>query len=485
MTLLLRFVVCHTSIFYPDHLLLKGLYEEDADEQPHAKEPRAGNGLVGPPKGPPSMQGIAIVPKERKDLIVQMKRERQTCRRPPGKPVTLTGKVKSVDGRARTTEATDREVLLTRPVVLLTLVAFAALFGFQLLLSVVPLYADEAGGGSSGAGLTTAVFMLSTVLTQIQMPRILGRYGYRRTLAAGLLFIGIPALFYAYAQTLVPILAVTLVRGVGFGIITVVFAALIVELAPPGRTGEALGLIGVAITVPNIFCNALGLWLVGQFGYGVVFLLGGVAPLLGLGMVAGIRAAAPQEKGEGAGFFAGLGRAPLLRILLLFAATTMAGGVVLTFLPLAVPGSGVFSAAGALLVVGVTSTASRWWAGRFGDRRDPRLLLAPGILACAAGMVCLPLGGVVLLVGAVLFGTGFGLLQNATLILMMGRVSKSEYGLGSTLWNAAFDAGTGIGAFAFGFVISAVGFSWSFYICAALVASALLLVILDYSSTRD
>ncbi len=378
--------------------------------------------------------------------------------------------------------------MLTRPVILLTLVAFAALFGFQLLLSVVPLYADEAGGGSSGAGLATAAFMLSTVLTQIQMPRILGRYGYRRTLAAGLLFLGVPALFYAYAQMLVPILAVTLLRGVGFGIVTVVFAALVVELAPPGRRGEALGLLGVAITLPNIFCNALGLWLVGQFGYGVVFVLGGVAPLLGLGMVIGIRSAAPSEKGEeeeGAGFFAGLGRAPLLRIFLLFAATTMAGGVVLTFLPLAVPGSGAFSAASALLVVGVTSTASRWWAGRFGDRRDPRLLLAPGLLACATGMVCLPLGGVVLLVGAVLFGTGFGLLQNATLILMMGRVSKSEYGLGSTLWNAAFDTGTGIGAFSFGFVISAVGFSWSFFICAAMVTSALLLVILDYASTQD
>ena len=393
-----------------------------------------------------------------------------------------------MNGPAQTTGATEREVLLTRPVILLTLVAFAALFGFQLLLSVVPLYADEAGGGSSGAGLATAAFMLSTVLTQIQMPRILGRYGYRRTLAAGLLFLGVPALFYAYAQMLVPILAVTLLRGVGFGIVTVVFAALVVELAPPGRRGEALGLLGVAITLPNIFCNALGLWLVGQFGYGVVFVLGGVAPLLGLVMVIGIRSAAPSEKGEeeeGAGFFAGLGRAPLLRIFLLFAATTMAGGVVLTFLPLAVPGSGAFSAASALLVVGITSTASRWWAGRFGDRRDPRLLLAPGLLACATGMVCLPLGGVVLLVGAVLFGTGFGLLQNATLILMMGRVSKSEYGLGSTLWNAAFDTGTGIGAFSFGFVISAVGFSWSFFICAAMVTSALLLVILDYASTQD
>jgi hypothetical protein len=37
-------------------------------------------------------------------------------------------------------------------------------------------------------------------------------------------------------------------------------------------------------------------------------------------------------------------------------------------------------------------------------------------------------------------------------------------------------------------VISAVGFSWSFFICSTMVASALILVILDYfdySSTQD
>jgi predicted MFS family arabinose efflux permease len=394
---------------------------------------------------------------------------------------------KRVSDRTETAGVPEQEVLLSRPVILLTLVAFAALSGFQLLLSVVPLYADEAGGGSSGAGLATAVFMLSTVLTQIQMPRVLDRYGYPRALASGLLFLGLPAFFYAFAQTVVPILAVTLVRGVGFGIITVVFAALIVELAPPERRGEALGLLGVAITLPTIFCNSLGLWMVDRFGYEIVFVIGGAAPLLGLVVILGIRSAAPSGKEEGgaAGFFAGLGRAPLRRIFLLFATTTMAGGVVITFLPLAVPASGVFSAAGALLLIGVSSTASRWWAGRFGDRRDPRLLLAPGLLACAIGVAGLPLGGVVLVVGSLLFGIGFGLLQNATLILMMERVSKSEYGLGSTLWNAAFDAGTGIGAFAFGFVISAVGFSWSFAICSGLLASALILVLMDASGAHE
>jgi predicted MFS family arabinose efflux permease len=257
-----------------------------------------------------------------------------------------------------------------------------------------------------------------------------------------------------------------------------------VELAPPGRRGEALGLLGVAIALPAIFCTALGLWLAERFGYGSVFLLGAIAPLLGIAAIFGIGTVPTLGRQPGAertaGFFTGLGRGPLLRVFLIFAVTTTATGVVVTFLPLAVAsGSGLFSAAGALLVLGIASAASRWWAGRFGDRRDPRLLLSPGLLAAALGMVAFPSGGAFLLGGAALFGVGFGLLQNATLVLTMERVSESEYGLGSTLWNVAFDAGTGFGAFLFGFVIAAFGYSWAFHLCAGLVASALVIVYLD------
>ena len=372
--------------------------------------------------------------------------------------------------------------MLTRPVVVLTLTAFSVFLGFQLLLSVVPLYTDRAGGGSSGAGLATGVFMFSTVLTQVQMPRLLRWLGYGWALAAGIIFLGVPALFYSATEDVEAILAVTLLRGVGFGIVTVVFVALIVKLVPPGRTGEALGLLGIAITVPNIFCNPLGLWLVDRFGFGVVFVAGGLAPLLGLVAIPVIQrsASATQEFVESRkGIFTALGRGPLLRISLIFTATTMAAGVVLTFLPLAAPGSGLFSAVGGLLIFGSTTTVARWWAGRFGDRRDPHLLLVPGLLACVLGMIWLPSGGLALLIGAALFGTGFGILQNATLILTMKRVSDSEHAMGSTLWNVAFDAGTGLGAFLFGFIIPLTGFSWAFTISAGLVASSLALVYLD------
>lgn len=383
------------------------------------------------------------------------------------------------DGQARRTEK-DRGFRLSGAVTLLALGTFATFTGFQLLLSVVPLYADRVGGGTSGAGSATAAFMLSTVLTQVWMPRILGRFGYRRTVAGGLVFLGLPAFLYPFTGGVAWVLAVTLARGIGFGVVTVVFAALVVELAPPGRRGEALGLFGIAITLPAIFCNPLGLWLVDASGYAPVFVLGGLSPLLGLFTVAGLRTPTQgRAEGNGAGFLDGLRRGPLLRLFLLFTSATAAMGVTVTFLPLALPNTGPFSPAVALLLLGVSSTFSRLWAGRFGDRRNPHLLLAPGLLASAAGMAALPQGGPATLAGALLFGAGLGILQSSTLMLTMDRVGEDERGLGSTLWNVSFDAGTGTGAFAFGYLVAVTGFTPAFYISAAILLSALLLVAVD------
>jgi predicted MFS family arabinose efflux permease len=374
--------------------------------------------------------------------------------------------------------------MLSASVVLLALSTFATFFAFQLQISVVPLYAEAAGGGNSGAGLATAVFMLSTVLTQVRMPRLLGRFGYRAPFIVGLLFLGLPTLLYPLVSSVTGILAVTLARGVGFGVVTVIFAALIVELAPPERRGEALGMFGVAITLPTIFCNPLGIWLVDRSGYDTVFLIAGAASLAGLVCALKVPGPAPQRpNGGGAGFLQGLRRAPLLRLFLLFSAATSAGGVLVTFLPLAVRDPGLFSAAAALLIFGLAVTVARWWAGRFGDRRDPHTLLAPGLITAALGIAALPNGGAPMLFGALLFGLGFGLLQSSTLLLTMDRVAEDERGLGSTLWNVSFDAGTGVGAFFFGFLVDATGFAPAFYLSAALLAAALLLVAADGPNT--
>ena len=145
------------------------------------------------------------------------------------------------------------------------------------------------------------MFMLSTVLAQIGMPRVLARFGYRAVLAAGLLLLGIPAFLYVPLGEVPAILAVTLVRGAGFGAAIVALAALATELATPGRRGEALGLYGVALTLPTIFCGALGLWILERSGFAPVFLIGSLSPLLAFFAALGIPSPQSREKNEGAG----------------------------------------------------------------------------------------------------------------------------------------------------------------------------------------
>ena len=57
-----------------------------------------------------------------------------------------------------------------------------------------------------------------------------------------------------------------------------------------------------------------------------------------------------------------------------------------------------------------------------------------------------------------LFGFGFGATQNASMTLMLNRVAPSAYGTVSAIWNLAFDAGIGVGAFAFGVVAARTGY---------------------------
>jgi predicted MFS family arabinose efflux permease len=360
--------------------------------------------------------------------------------------------------------------------VLVFVASFGAMTGFYLLLSVVPLYAKSVGAGGVGAGLVTGALMATTVAGELAIPGLLARFGHRVVLAAGLVLLGAPALALPASSTMAAILAVSVVRGLGFAVCVVVGGALVAALVPPERRGEGLGLFGIVVGVPGVAALPLGVWLVGETGYPPVFVAGAVAALAGLAVIPGLPGRQPTPE-DAVGVLAGLGTPALVRPALSFSATAMAAGVVVTFLPLAVPGGSGGLAALALFVQAVGSTLSRWWAGRFGDRHGPAVLLVPGVATAAAGIGCLVLidRPVAVLAAMALFGAGFGATQNASMTLMLNRVAPSAYGTVSAIWNLAYDAGIGVGAFGFGLVAARTGYPPAFALTAALMLAGLAL----------
>jgi MFS family permease len=366
--------------------------------------------------------------------------------------------------------AVARPRLVSGPLLRVLVADFGGLTSFYLLLSVVARYATTAGG----AGLATGALMLSTAAAEFLTPRLVARFGYRFVLAAGLVLLGAPALALPLSAGLPMIVGVSLLRGVGLAIIFVVCGALSAEFIPAGRRGEGIGVLGVVAGLPAVFGLPLGLWLVNQVGYPVIFVAGALAALAGLAVLPGLPGRRPDAP-VAIGIVAGLRSPALRRPSIVFAGTAMAGGVVATFLPAALPAGAAGLAAVALLVQAAAATVSRWWAGRHGDRHGAARLLVPGVLVAAVGMLVLVLvaSPVAVLAGMVLFGTGFGVVQNASMAMMFERVSPAGYGTASALWNLAYDGGFGLGAAGFGVVAAQTGYPVGFAITAAVMLAFL------------
>ena len=368
------------------------------------------------------------------------------------------------------TRPPGRPRLLTLPLALTFLAEFMSLTSFFLLLSAMPMLAAAAGAGSAGAGLITSALLLGTVIAEIAAAPAIRRFGYRAVVVAGAVLLGAPALVLLPREPQAVMAGVSFVRGMGFGLCGVATGAITATLLPAERRGEGLGLLGIVTGIPAVLALPAGVWLAGHHlatAAAVVAVVTGLLPIAVIRWLPGgarepAAAQAPRDDSP---------RASRYRLPLIFAAGTVAAGVLDSFLPLArgIPSDTVSAA---LLVQAIAATLSRWQAGRHGDRVGHARLLIPALVLAALGMTALLwlAAPVAIFAGMVLFGAGFGVLENATLALLIEQQPDAR---ASALWNLAYDAGYGLGPAVFGLFSARTGYPAAFALTGALMLAVL------------
>jgi MFS family permease len=345
--------------------------------------------------------------------------------------------------------------LLSVPLAATFLAEFTSLTSFFLLLSVMPMLAAAAGASSSAAGVITGALLLGTVAAEVVAAAAIRRFGYRMVLAAGAVLLGAPALAMLAPEPQAVMVSVSLVRGLGFGMCGVATGALTATLLPPGRRGEGLGLLGLVSGVPAIIALPAGVWLAGHHlatAAAAMAAIAGLLPLVAIRWLPGGREARRSARATRRRGVRSSGRmtGAALRLPLIFAAATIAAGV---------------------LVQAITATLSRWQAGRHGDRYGHARLLIPALAVAALGMAAMMVLGspVVLFAGMVLFGAGFGVIENATFALLIEQLPEAK---ASALWNLAYDAGYGAGPAVFGLICVRTGYPAGFALTGVLILAA-------------
>src|SRR5689334_20663714 len=163
---------------------------------------------------------------------------------------------------------------------------------YCLTLASLPAYAVLGGANESIAGVVTAALLVVTIAGQAAVPSATARFGERPVLAAGLIALGAPAPLYVLDDGLGWLSALSAVRGLGFAVLTVLGASLAARCAPPERRGEAVGIYGLAIAVPNLVAVPAGVALVLDGHVGWLAWLS-ASPLLGLPLLGALFRALP------------------------------------------------------------------------------------------------------------------------------------------------------------------------------------------------
>ena len=143
-------------------------------------------------------------------------------------------------------------------------------------------------------------------------------------------------------------------------------------------------------------------------------------------------------------------------------------------------------------ISGASQMVARFLAGILADRWGPSRLLVPGQVCVTVGLIGI-IGGVMsqnpwlLAVAVAAHGMGYGAIQNDSLLTMYHRLPTAQLALGSTIWNAAFDGGNGMGALLLGLVVATTGSAYSaaFATAAATMGVVLAMHIIARSTATD
>jgi MFS family permease len=370
--------------------------------------------------------------------------------------------------------ATDR--LFTPAFVALTLSELAYFTAGGLVIGVTPFFVTgPVGANEAGLGLVAGAYGVTTLALRPFAGRLSARRGRRPLLIGGAALFALVLLAHTLTSSLPVLLGLRVLLGVAEALYFVAGYAALADLAPPGRSGEALSYNSLALYLGIALGPVLGQLLVGFGGFGAAWVGGSAlcvaAALLAMRMPETATRAEPGVPvpgglihraaiGPGLALFTGV--AGMSGYLLLAGKHAEAIGVdawSLTFL--------VFGG----VVVGLRA-AFAWLP----DRLPPMSLGAASLALCGVGLALIAAipGYAALLAGTVAIASGVAFMTPALFAATFRGVGPAERGQAAGTATLFIDLGFSGGPFVAGLVAAAMGFPAAFAASASIALAGAL-----------
>lgn len=355
-----------------------------------------------------------------------------------------------------------RVSLLTRPFVLLGVADLAYFSAVGVAVHTLPLYTTgPVGSDEAGAGLAFGAFGVTALLCRPYAGRLADSRGRILLMVFGAVLAGIGMLLIPLTSSLGALVAIRLLQGVAEAAFFVGSFALLADIAPPERMGEAISYNSLGLYLGLALGPPLGEVLLGQWGYAAAW--AGAAALCALAVGLTLLIVEPARDHSLGGHGKLIHRPGIPASLGFFASLAAVGGF-LAFASLHSAQVGLANTSLALLVYGLVIVVCRIVFARVPDRLPPLPLGLASLVAIAVGMavMALWLTPVGLMVGVVITAVGVTFSTPAFFSEIFATATPSERGAAAGTASAFIDLGLGFGPICLGLVARSGGIPAAF-----------------------
>ncbi|VBB05783.1 Hypothetical protein LUCI_0994 [Lucifera butyrica] len=369
---------------------------------------------------------------------------------------------------------TSTASLWTKNFILFTISNTFLFSGFHIFLPTLPVYVLHQGGTSTDVGLLSAIFVFCAILVRFFTNNGIKKWGKKYYLYIGCILCFVAAISYILATTVPRLLSLRVVHGLGFGIATTLYAAIVIDLIPKSRRGEGIGYFGLGTTLAMAIAPGLGVWIVDNFSFTSLFIVATLSQILALLCLS--LCSIPDDRSiqaetqEKISLIDKLVEKELLFQAYLALLFGICIGGVLNFIALLAQEAHIANAGAFFLMCTVCIFLSRLITGRIFDKKGPAWVLFPGTILFLLGFVVLAQSKSMtsFLIASSLYGLGYGTIFPAVQAWMFNLVSPAKRSAASATFYNMIDIGNGVGSIVLGILAGKLGYA-SIYWCSAII----------------
>jgi predicted MFS family arabinose efflux permease len=362
--------------------------------------------------------------------------------------------------------------LFTRAFVGLSLAELAYFTAAGLTIPITPLFARGPLGASElGVGVAVGVFAVTALVLRPYAGRLSDRVGRRPLLVGGALAVAAVLAAHVLVAQLPGLVGLRLAFGAAEAFFFVAGFAAVADLAPPGRTGEALSFNSLSLYLGIALGPLIGQALLDAGGFTLAW-LGGSALALAAAVIAARIPETARPGGAAEGTSGLISRPALLPSFLLFVGLIGMSGFLAFVAIHATENLGMASASGVLFLFGIVVVATRVVFAKLPDRVAPFRLGAVALGLSAIGLVVAAVVGTVpgLYAGAAILAVGVAFTTPAFFAATFARVEPTQRGTASGTASLFIDLAFGGGPLVLGIVAEAAGIPAAFAVAAGVAA---------------